>query len=196
VKPLLKVVSINDRAVRDLRYIRETMERAGSFTAVPGWGGVLMGLSAMAAVAIAWRMESREMWFLAWMIEGFVAAAIGVLGMIRKVKIPRTLLKGPGRQFAMSLLPALAAGAVLTGVLFQLQLFGLMPGVWLLLYGAGVMSCGTYSVKVVPMLGFGCMVLGGVALWTPWEWAQLLMAAGFGGLHVIMGAVIVRRYGG
>lgn len=189
-------MSINDRAVRDLRYIRETMERVGSFTAVPGWGGVLMGLSALVAVAITWHMESRELWFLIWMSEAVVAAAIGVLGVMRKAKIARTLLRGPGRQFAMSLLPALVAGAVLTGVLYEQKLFGLMPGVWLLIYGSGVMSCGTYSVKVVPLLGLGCMVLGSVALFLPWEWAQWMMAAGFGGLHVTMGAVIVRRYGG
>jgi hypothetical protein len=196
VKQSLKVVSINDRAVRDLRYIRETMERAGSFTAVPGWGGVLMGLTALAAVGITFRMESRDLWFVVWMGEAVLAVVIGVLGMLRKVRIPRTLLHGPGRQFGMSLLPVLAAGAVLTGILYQQRLFDLMPGVWLLLYGAGVMSCGTYSVKVVPLLGLGCMLLGSVALLVSWEWAQWLMAAGFGGLHVTMGAVIVRRYGG
>jgi hypothetical protein len=196
VKPGLKVVSINDRAVRDLRYIRETMERAGSFTAVPGWGGILMGLTALAAVAITWQMGSRDLWFAVWMSEAVLAAAIGVLATVKKARKWRTLLHGPGRQFGMSLLPALAAGAVLTGILYQQRLFDLMPGVWLLLYGAGVMSCGTYSVKVVPLLGLGCMLLGSVALLVNWEWAQWLMAAGFGGLHVTMGAVIVRRFGG
>ena len=196
MKTSLKVVSINDRAYRDLRYIRETMERAGSFTAVPGWGGVLMGVTALLAVIVTFRMESRELWFFTWMAEAVMASAIGVLGTLKKARIPRTILQGPGRKFAMSLLPAFIGGAILTGALYQQQLFGLMPGVWLLFYGVGVMSCGTYSVKVVPLMGLGFMFLGSAALIAPWYWAQWSMAAGFGGLQIIVGGVIARRYGG
>jgi hypothetical protein len=99
-------------------------------------------------------------------------------------------------MFAMSLLPALVAAAILTAVLYQQELFGLMPGVWLLLYGAGIMSCGTYSVKVVPLMGLGFLLLGTAALVVPWQWAQWCMVAGFGGLQIVFGGVIARRYGG
>src|SRR4029434_4629702 len=109
---------MNDRAVRDLRYIRETMERAGSFTAVPGWGGVLMGATAVVTAYFTRASESREVWFVAWMAEAVLAGALGVLAMLRKTRIP-TLLQGPGRKFAMSLLPALARGARLTACLYQ-----------------------------------------------------------------------------
>jgi hypothetical protein len=196
VKSSLKVVSINDRAVRDLRYIRETMESAGSFTAVPGWGGVLMGLTALATVLITRNMVSRDAWFFIWIGEAVVASAIGVLGTVRKARILKKILKGPGRKFAMSLLPALIGGAIFTVVLYQQHLFGLMPGVWLLFYGVAVMSCGTYSVKVVPLMGLGFMLLGTVALLVPWYWAQWTMATGFGLLHMAVGVVIARRYGG
>jgi hypothetical protein len=196
VKTSLKVVSINDRAVRDLRYIRETMERVGSFTAVPGWGGVIMGATALVTAFFTKDIESREVWFVAWMFEAGIASAIGVVGTLRKAKMQRALLQGPGRKFAMSLLPAMVGGAILTAALYEQQLFTLMPGVWLLLYGVAVMSCGTYSVKVVPIMGAGFMVLGSVALLTSWPWAQLCMAAGFGGLQIISGIVIARKYGG
>ena len=196
MKTSLKVVSINDRAVRDLRYIRETMERAGSFTAVPGWGGILMGLTALVAVLVTRQMESRELWFYSWMAEAVIASAIGVLGTLKKARMLKTLLHGPGLKFAMTLLPAFIGGAILTGVLYQQRLFGLMPGVWLLMYGVGVMSCGTYSVKVVPIMGVGFMLLGTAALLVSWDWAQWFMAAGFGGLQIIVGGVIARRYGG
>ena len=196
MKTSLKVVSLNDRAVRDLQYIRETMERVGSFTAVPGWGGVLMGATAIVTAYFARNIESREVWFAAWMGEAVLAGAIGVLGMLRKAKMQRTLLQGPGRKFAMSLFPAMAGGAIFTAVLYQQQLFSLMPGVWLLFYGVAVMSCGTYSVKVVPLMGAAFMALGSVALLTPWEWAQWCLAAGFGGLQIIFGGIIARNYGG
>jgi hypothetical protein len=195
VKNSHNVVSINDRAVRDLRYIRETMEQAGSFTAVPGWGGVLMGLTALVTAVVVRKMPSQELWFYAWMGEAVIAAAIGVLGTIQKARIPN-ILTGPGRKFAMALLPALIGGAILTVVLYQQHLFGLMPGVWMLFYGIAVMSCGTYSVKVVPLMGAGFIVLGTIALLVPWYWAQWVMAAGFGVLQMIVGGVIARRYGG
>jgi hypothetical protein len=196
VKTSLKVVSINDRAVRDLRYIRDTMERAGSFTAVPGWGFVLMGATALVTVALTWGINSRELWFGAWLGEAVVATVIGVVGTLRKAKTRRAFLQGPGRKFAMSLLPALVGGAILTGALYQRGFFDLMPGAWLLLYGVAVMSCGTYSVKVVPIMGAGFILLGTAALLMPWAWALAFLAAGFGGLQIIFGGVIARRYGG
>ena len=172
------------------------MERAGSFTAVPGWGFVLMGATALIAVAFTYGMESRELWFVAWMGEAVVASAIGVIGTLRKAKNRRTFLQGPGRKFAMSLLPALIGGAILTGALYQRGSFDLMPGSWLLLYGVAVMSCGTYSVKVVPLMGAGYILLGTAALLLSWEWALVLLAVGFGGLQIVFGGVIARRYGG
>ena len=191
----VKVVSINDRAVRDLQYIRQTMERAGSFTAVPGWGGVLMGATATLTAYLSWNMESREAWFAVWMLEAALAGAIGVLGMLRKARL-QGVLSGPGRKFAMSLFPAMAGGAILTVVLYRLQMFGLMPGIWLLLYGVAIMSCGTYSVRVVPIMGAAFMALGTVVLLVSWEWAQWGLAAGFGGLHIVFGGIIARNFGG
>jgi hypothetical protein len=196
VKTSLKVVSINDRAVRDLRYIRDTMEQAGSFTAVPGLGFILMGASAIVAAVITSYIDSRDLWFVSWMGEAVLAAAIGVLGTVLKAGTTRAFLQGPGRKFAMSLLPALIGGAILTGALYKRGLFELMPGAWLLFYGVAVMSCGTYSVRVIPIMGAGFISIGTAALLLPWAWAHWLMAAGFGGLQIVFGGVIARRYGG
>ena len=196
MKTSLKIVSINDRAVRDLRYIRDTMERAGSFTAVPGLGFVLMGATAIVASVITSYIDSRDLWFVSWMGEAVLAAAIGVLGTVLKAGTTRAFLQGPGQKFAMSLLPALIGGAIMTGALYQRGLFELMPGAWLLLYGVAVMSCGTYSVKVIPMMGAGFLLIGTAALLLPWAWSHWLMAIGFGGLQIVFGGVIARRYGG
>lgn len=192
-----KVVSINDRAIENLQYIRETMERAGSFTAVPGWGGILMGVSAILTALVSGHLPSRNLWFAAWLGEAALALAIGGWAMLQKAKaVQSPLLVGPGRKFALSLCPAMIAGAALTLVLYRGGLFELMPGTWLLLYGVSVVTSGAFSVKVVPIMGLCFMALGIIALLSPLAFANWFMAAGFGGLHIAFGIVIARRYGG
>ena len=192
-----KVVSINERAFENLRYIRETMERAGYFTAVPGWGGVLIGVSALLTVLVSRGLPSRDLWFESWLGEAALALAIGGWAMTEKAKKAKiTLLNGAGRKFALNLCPAMIAGGVLTFVLYRHQMFGIMPGVWLLLYGVAIVTGGAFSVRIVPLMGVSFMTLGTIALLSPPQWGNWFMAAGFGVLHIIFGIVIARRYGG
>jgi hypothetical protein len=192
-----KVVSINQRALENLEYIRETMQRAGSFTAVPGWGGILMGVSALMTALVSSRLPSQNWWFASWLAEAVLALAIGCWAMVQKARaVKAPVLEGPGRKFALSLCPAMVAGAVLTAVLYQQHLFGLMPGTWLLLYGVSVVTSGAFSVRVVPTMGVCFMALGIIALFVPFAFTHWFMAAGFGALHIAFGVVIARRYGG
>jgi hypothetical protein len=173
------------------------MERAGSFTAVPGWGGVAMGLTALVASLIAARQPTVEHWLLTWIAAGWLAFAIGGAAMVRKAMAGNTpLLTGPGRRFVLSYAPPMLVGAILTAALYRLGLAPLLPGVWLLLYGTAVVTGGAFSVRVVPVMGLCFMVLGTVALFGPAAWGNTLLALGFGGLHLVFGVIIARRHGG
>jgi hypothetical protein len=192
-----KITSIDQHAFENIRYIRETMERAGSFTAVPGWGGILMGMSALLTALISIQLPFGPIWFATWLGEAILGFGIGAWAMVQKSRIVKApLLYGPGRKFAASLFPAIIAAAVLTLALYARGLFGLMPGVWLLLYGVAVVTGGAHSVKVVPVMGVSFMALGSVALFAPEGWASWFMGAGFGCLHIAFGIVIARKYGG
>lgn len=181
----------------NLRYIRQTIERAGSFTAVPGVGGMLMGFSALAAARLASKQSESGWWLATWVAEAGLALLIGIAAAARKSARARMpLLAAPGRRFVAGFLPAMAAGAVLTEVLFRQGAIALLPGVWLLLYGASVVSGGAASVRVVPLMGACFMVTGVVALLSPASWGNLVLAGGFGGLHIIFGTVITVKYGG
>jgi hypothetical protein len=190
-------VPMHTHAIDDLRFIRETMESAASFTAVPGWGGVLMGVTALAAALLASLRPGTAWWVLTWGVEAFIALAAGALAMFLKArKAGTSILSSPGRKFVLGLSPPMLAAAVLTVVIFRAGLSGLLPGVWLLLYGAGVVTGGAFSVKVVPVMGLCFMLAGAMALFSPAAWGNWLMAAGFGGIHIIFGIIIARRYGG
>ena len=190
-------VGLHSRALDDLQYIRRTMESAGSFTAVPGAGGVGMGVAALAAAVVAARQSSARAWLLTWLVAAVAALLIGLVTMARKARAIETpLLGGPGRKFAMGLCPPLAAGGILTAALYGAGQVEVLPGVWLLLYGAGVLTGGAFSVRAVPAMGLGFMMLGVAALFGPAAWGNWLLAAGFGGLQVIFGGWIARRHGG
>lgn len=189
--------ALHDRAMDNLRYIRETMERASSFTAVPGWGQVAIGSTALVTAYIATRQTSPTAWLEIWIAEGMIAFLIAGWTMDRKaraLKVP--LLSGPGQKVAFSLTPPIFVGGVLTVVLYRMGLTGIIPGVWLLLYGTGVVTGGMFSVRVVPVMGLCFMLLGAVALFCPPGWGNIFMAAGFGGLHILFGVIIARRHGG
>jgi hypothetical protein len=188
---------IHSHALDNLRYIRETMERAGSFTAVPGWGGVAMGCTALAVAGLASHASSYRAWIAFWMCEAVVAIAIGVFAMRHKASAAGLALwSAPARKFAFSFVPPLLAGGLLTLVLFNSGATSVIPGMWLLLYGTGVMAGGAFSVRLVPVMGAGFLAVGALALLTPLAWADLWLGVGFGGLHVVFGAIIARRHGG
>jgi hypothetical protein len=184
-------------AIDDLRFIRETMENAASFTAVPGWGGVAVGITALAAAVLASLRPQVEWWVGVWGLESLCAFAVGASASFWKARKTETsVLSSPGRKFALGLFPSMLAAAVLSIVIYRAGLYALLPGLWMLLYGAGVVTAGAYSVKVVPIMGLCFMLAGILALVCPASWGNLIMAAGFGGLHLVFGAIIARRYGG
>lgn len=173
------------------------MERAGSFTAVPGWGGMIMGVTALAAAWIASRAVSPEAWLSTWLVESVAAFLIGCLAI--RVKAARSgtpLFDGSARRFAMTLAPPIAAGAIVTLALAKTGTMGVLPGLWLLLYGAAVVTGGASSVRAVPLLGVSLMALGAAALAAPPAWGNAFLAAGFGGLQIGFGLYIARRHGG
>jgi hypothetical protein len=192
------VLPIHAHAAADLRFIRDAMARASEFTAVPGWGGVLMGASAVVTAAVAGRPDGTLRWVLVWVADAAVACAIAAVTIVLKARRSGAPLSagGPALRFALAFAPPMAAGVALTPVFVAAGLMTRLPGCWLLLYGTAVATGGAFSVRIVPVMGLCFMALGIVAFAVPAAWGSWMMAAGFGGLHMIFGVAIARRYGG
>jgi hypothetical protein len=189
-------VPIDRRAADNLRFIRDTMERAASFTAVPGWGGVVIGATALTAGLLAWDRSPRQQFFV-WLCESILALGVASFFVRRKSKrLSLSLQSRPARRALLSFMPPLLAGAVLTAVLFQLQVYSVLPGCWLLLYGAAVVTGGAFSVRIVPVMGLCFMFAGALCLMAPAAWGDAFLMLGFGGLHIGFGTLIARRHGG
>jgi hypothetical protein len=189
--------ALHDHAMDNLRFIRETMEGAAYFTAVSGLGEVAVGVTALVAAVVAAVQTRPDGWIVVWLLEALAAFAVtggAILWKARRAGVP--LISRPGRRFVLGLVPPLAAGGVLTLALYHAGLTAALPGTWLLLYGTGVVTGGAFSVRIVPVMGASFMVLGAVALAAPAAWGNGLLAAGFGGLHLLFGALIARGHGG
>lgn len=188
--------ALGDRARDNLSFIRNTMERATSFTGVPGWGGVVMGCTALVAAAVAVRTDSTREWLGVWLIEAVVAFLIGAWSLGRKSRrLQGSVFARPARQFLLSFVPPVLVGALLTPALWIAGSAALLPGTWLLLYGAGVVTGGAFSVRAVPLMGLVLMGVGAATLFWP-AWGDLGMALGFGAVQIGFGAYIARRHGG
>ena len=192
-----KSVDMHTHAMDNLRFIRSAMESSASFTSVPGLGGVVVGLTGLFAGILASLPALSSHWLTIWVVAATVALVQGGLFMSRKARSQGVRLsRGVARRFFFSVTPPLVAASVLTVVLNNTAAENVIPGLWLLLYGSGVVSGGTFSVRPVPVMGGCFMALGLVALLGPASWANALLTLGFGGLHIVFGSIIARRYGG
>lgn len=195
--PAPQPFGLHDQAMDNLRFIRDAMENAGSFTAVPGLGGILVGATAFFAAFAAHVSAGARAWLAVWIGEALLALLIGLVFSARKARQAGTsLLSRPFRRFLFAMAPPIVAGAVLTFMLDNAGLDRFLPTVWLLLYGAGVACGGAFSVRAVPMMGMCFLAVGTISAVSPASWSDPLLAVGFGGLHVIFGWKIARHYGG
>jgi hypothetical protein len=189
--------AISSQAADDLTFIRSAMERSSAFTAIPGAGGVVTGVIGLIAAVVGARQPTPDRWLGTWLVAAFFALIVELVAMAWKARRAGLTLTGTNaRRFALGIAAPLVAGAAITYELWAVRSFTVMAPAWLLLYGAGVLAGGMFSVPVVRAIGVCFMAAGIAAVLTPPEWGNVWLAIGFGGLHVGFGAYIARNLGG
>lgn len=158
---------------------------------------MVVGFGAILAGTLASRTPSELLRCRIWLADAVVSVVAGVLfGLAKARASQQSLRSGPIRKFTLSFAPVIAAGALLTAALFRANVLELLSGTWLCLYGGAVAAAGTSSVLPVPVMGIAFLGLGALGLLGPPAWGNGLMIAGFGGLQLICGGIIARKYGG
>jgi hypothetical protein len=190
-------LQVNADPLEQLRFIRQTMESAGAFTAVPGYGTMALGLTALAASWLASIQPTPERWLGVWFAEAAIAIGIASVAMMHKAeRAKQSLVSGPAKKFGLSFAPPILVGGLLTLVFYQARIVDRVPALWLLLYGTAVVTGGAFSVRIVPVMGLCFLGLGGLTVISPAAWGNWAMAIGFGLVHMVFGAIIARRHGG
>lgn len=189
--------ALNASAAANLRYIRDTIEAAHAFTLVPGRGCVLMGCIAVVAAVLDLQPALQPHWLSVWLAAAVIAAAIALYEMAEKARHEGVSLRRTvALRFFMTLSPSFAAGGILTAALHDSVTRDVIAGIWLLSYGAGLAAAGVASIPAVLIAGCTFLGLGAVTLTAPPSWAPVLLAAGFGGIHLALGIIVMRRHGG
>jgi len=188
---------IDSGALDNLRYIRSTIEAAHTFTTVPGKGCIAMGLTALAAIGLESIPQLAPHWLAIWVGAAIVAVVSALWFMEQKAHAQGlSLRRAVARRFFMTLAPAFLTGAILTAALAGRVDRELITGMWLLLYGTGLAACGLFAVPAVFTAGLAFLGLGAATLWLPPGSAHIVLALGFGGIHLALGTTIVRHHGG
>ncbi len=189
---------IDSGAVENLRYIRSTIEAADTFTTVPGKGCIAMGITALVAVGIeSFIPQLAPHWLAIWIGAAIAACGSALWCMEHKARQQGlSLRRAVARRFFLTLAPAFLAGAILTAALAGRVDREVITGMWLLLYGAGLAACGLFSSPAVFTAGLAFMGLGAATLWLPPGSSHIVLALGFGGIHLALGTTIVRHHGG
>lgn len=191
------VAWLHQQADENLRFIRDSMERSTVFTGLSGKGYVVGGFTALPAAWLATQQSTPGLWLSVWLLELALATGVMLAYTARKARAIGTPLTGTAtsRKLLLAFVPAMLAGGLLS---FDLHLAGAtaaLPALWLTVYGAAVITAGAWSIRVIPLMGMSFMVLGSLAAFTSLD-ANLLLALGFGGLHMGFGAWIWRQHGG
>ncbi len=192
-------------AHENLQYIRQTLDAAGRFTAVPGKGLIAAGLATVAGVmtnilytGAPWANGPHPRAALeVWGVVLGVSVGLVSLGIYRKSRLTQARLQAPLiRKVLWSLCPALFVGAILTSLAVRTGNLDWLPAIWLGCYGAAVTNGGLVSVAPVRYFGLSLLVTAAAAALSPANLGLAWLAIGFGWLHLVFGAYIAWRHNG
>lgn len=197
-----------EEALERLNEIQRIAERTTLYTMLPGLPAVIGGILALGGCAASFAMIrsldfkallhlpfSTQLGFcVMWTVLGGGAIVQDVVLTSRAARRRGAVpLSRPGQFAALSLSPSVLVAIALTvQFLGDFQIQYVAPA-WMMCYGTGVYAAGLFSVRLPRLLGLAFIAGGMASLFFLADYGVVLVAATFGGLHILFGLEIMRR---
>lgn len=197
-------------ATQHLAAIRRIMESATQLTVLPGWAAVIGGVAALVGCGATYPpLGGLDLADAAKLSVGgraglvAVWAAVGVFGVVLDVALTVRLARKRGRNpwsrlaqlTAYAMAPCLAVALALTLGLIGRGEWGMIPAVWIMLYGAAVWMASVMSIRAPGWLGLYFIAAGVVTLFWAQPIALVMIGLTYGLGHVVFGVYLLRKYG-
>ncbi len=191
-------------AEENLRIIRDLMERSTKYSTFSGVSGVLAGAASIVGCLVTNRLSGRQEagveapaeFLLTWFLVIVFAIGADYLFMKRRaVRVGKRVVSRLGTQMIVASAPGLGSGALLTFFFFQQGWMAHIYPVWMLCYGIAVAAVGLFSQREVSYLGAAFLLAGALTLFLPVSLGVPMMAAAFGGFHIVYGIAMSGKDG-
>jgi hypothetical protein len=186
----------SEHAEHTLETIRTLMERSQCYEHISGYSGLVAGSVVLAGCGVLeadWLpLGPRGNFALVWGIAFVVALAAHVrLTLARARRRDEPVWSRQARTVYLALLPCFLASLAVTVSLWRVDRLDLLPALWLMLYGCGVLATSFFAPRSILALGASCFAMGAASLATGWGHPLLTMGVGFGITHVAFGAGVL-----
>ena len=188
-----------EQAEDQVALIRSVMERTTRFTGLPGaaclvaGGLALSGAVAASLLDATFAYEAKHGLLAAlWGSVALLSAAeVVVLSVLAARRRGHPAWSALTRRVVVATLPGLYVGAALTEFARRSGRHDALPALWCLAYGASLLGLGLYAGWKANLAGILFLAAGTLALLGVLPGGNLLMAIAFGGIHVLLGILIL-----
>ncbi len=198
--------------LQDLATIRGIMEKRTKFISLSGLSGILAGIYALVGAFLAyrviyysentvyeayingiWSVEITKLLVIAFSVLTLASVTGLFLSMKKAKRLGQEFWNPSAIRMVTSFLVPLVTGGIFVAILILRGHAGWVPPALLLFYGIALHAAGNYTFSDVKTLGLLQIALGLIAAVYP-GYGLVLWAVGFGGLHIIYGAVMYFKY--
>lgn len=197
---------------KDLESIRQLMERSVKFLSLSGLSGILAGVYALIGTFFAYRILydqqtpfdyhdpdikaiviASRLILIAFLVL-VTSLATGYWLAARKAKrLGLKVWDAPSKRLVINLAIPLFTGGIFIGILLLRGYYELAAPASLVFYGLALIQASSNLVDEIRYLGYLEILIGLIAAVLP-GYGLYAWALGFGGLHILYGSLMFKKY--
>ncbi|MGL2967564.1 hypothetical protein [Flavobacterium sp. XGLA_31] len=198
--------------LKDISEIKTLMDRSSRFISLSGLSGVLAGIYALMGAWLAYKTIyfdndsisnyndltiSSDAVVQLFMIAFTVVVLSIVTGIILSIKKAKKgnekIWNSSSKRLVINFAIPLITGGIFILFLIEKEILNLVAPLTLLFYGLACVNASKYTLGDVRYLGITMIILGLLCTWFL-SYGLLFWALGFGGCHIVYGAMMYFKY--